>query len=501
MSTKQRQLVSFALLLGAVAFGMVLAGGLNLTSVTSAQGSDPIVPQGVVGSEALGGLPSFANLAEAVEPAVASVQTSTIRERPRGSDQFHYFFGPRDREDGQGDQQPERFRSEGGGSGFVVRSDGLIVTNYHVVEDADEVTVRLLGREYEAKVVGTDPPTDLALLKVDVGHELSYLALGDSDALRPGDWVMAIGDPLGLDQTVTVGVVSAKGRQINISNESSFENFIQTDAAINFGNSGGPLINVKGEVIGINSAINWGAENIGFAVPVNTLKQILPQLEDTGTVSRGYLGIMINDVDFDIAQAFGMKEPHGVLVTQVLPGEPAAKAGVVHGDIVLEADGQKVDSARFLIDYVSAKGPGETVDLTILHGGDRVTKTVKLIERPTRDEQQVAQAVPEDRGIDWLGVRYQDLTPGSRQTHGIPEGVAGVWLTNVEPTSPLWDEGVRNDGILYVVTEVNGQPVASVQEFEQAVGAAPSGSRLRLYVRQFHRGQELPPRFVFPRVP
>jgi len=501
MSTSQRQVLSFALILGAVAFGMVLAGALNLTSTTSAQGSDPIVPQGVVGSEELGGLPSFANLAEAVEPAVASVQTSTIRERPRGSDPFHFFFGPQEREDTEPNQQPERFRSEGGGSGFVVRADGLIVTNYHVVEDADEVTVRLQGREYAAKVVGTDPPTDLALLKVDVGHDLEYLALGDSDALRAGDWVMAIGDPLGLAQTVTVGVVSAKGRQINISNESSFENFIQTDAAINFGNSGGPLINVRGEVIGINSAINWGAENIGFAVPVNTLKQILPQLEETGSVSRGYLGILINDVDFDIAQAFGMDEPHGVLVTQVLPGQPAAKAGILHGDIVLEADGEPVDSSRYLIDYVSAKGPGATVDLTILRNGERTTKTVALTERPSQAEQVEPEAAPEERGIEWLGVHYQDLSPGGRQMHGIPEDVDGVWLTNVEPTSPLWDEGIRNDGIIYVVTEVNSHAVPNVAEFEKAVRAAPSGSRLRLYVRRFHRGEELPPRFVFPQVP
>jgi len=507
MSTRQRQAVSFALILAAVAFGMVLAGGLDLTPSTSAQSSHPIVPQGVLGDEALGGLPSFANLAEAVEPAVASVQTSTIRERPQGMDPFHFFFGPRgrgeedDTEPNQPNQQPQRFRSEGGGSGFVITADGLIVTNYHVVEDTDEVMVRLQGREYEAKVVGTDPPTDLALLRVDVGHPLEYLALGDSDKLRTGDWVMAIGDPLGLDQTVTVGVVSAKGRQINISNETSFENFIQTDAAINFGNSGGPLINVRGEVIGINSAINWGAENIGFAVPVNTLKQILPQLEESGSVTRGYLGILINDVDFNVAQAFGMKEPHGVLVTQVLPGQPAAKAGIEHGDIILDADGKTVDTSRFLIDYVSAKGPGEKVDLKILRNGKELSKTVELTERPPQGEATEAEPPAEEQGIDWLGVHYQDLSPGGRQMHGIPEDVGGVWITNVEPTSPLWDEGIRNDGIIYVVTEVNGKAVADVASFEAAVRAAPSGSRLRLYVRRFHRGEELPPRFVFPQVP
>ncbi len=501
MSSKKRQAISFAMILGAVVFGMVLAAGLDLTVPTSAQSSEPIVPQGVVGEGAGGGLPSFANLAAAVEPAVASVQTSTIRERPEGMDPFRFFFGPRDRRERDERERPERFRSEGGGSGFVISAGGLVVTNYHVVQEADEVQVRLQGREYEAEVVGSDPPTDLALLQVDVGHELEYLALGNSDDLRPGDWVMAIGDPLGLAKTVTVGVVSAKGRQINISGETSFENFIQTDAAINFGNSGGPLINVRGEVVGINSAINWGAENIGFAVPVNTLQQILPQLRETGRVSRGYLGILINDVNYEIAEAFGLDEPQGVLVSRVIPGEPAAVAGLEHGDIVLEVDGGAVEDSRFLIDYVSAKGPGESVELTLLRDGERIARTVELTERPRQDEQAEAEPSGEEGGIEWLGIRYQDLTPGSRQTHGVPEGVDGVWITSVEATSPLWDEGIRNDGIIYVVTEINGRDVTSVQEFEEAVQSAEPGSRLRLYVRRFRQGEELAPQFVFPAVP
>ncbi|MGD2115629.1 MAG: Do family serine endopeptidase [Acidobacteriota bacterium] len=500
MSSHRRQAVSFALILGAVAFGLVLAGGLDLTVPTSAQDSEPIVPRGVVGPEG-GGLPSFANLTEAVEPAVASVQTATIRERPEGMDPFRFFFGPRDRRERPPGDGPERFRSEGGGSGFVISADGLVVTNFHVVQDADEVEVRLQGREYEAEIVGTDPPTDLALLQVDVGHELPYLALGDSDALRPGDWVMAIGDPLGLARTVTVGVVSAKGRQINIGDESSFENFIQTDAAINFGNSGGPLINVHGEVIGINSAINWGAENIGFAVPVNTLKQILPQLRETGRVSRGYLGIQINDVNYDIAQAFGLEEPQGVLISQVLPGQPAGAAGLRHGDIILEIDGHPVEDSRYLIDYVSAQGPGGSVEVTVLRDGERISRTVELTERPSRGVSAQAEPSGEEGGIEWLGIRYQDLTPGSRQTHGIPGDVEGVWITSVDAASPLWEEGVRNDGVLYVVTEVNGRPVESVEEFEAAVRNVAPGSRLRLYLRRFQQGEELAPRFVFPEVP
>ncbi len=512
MSTRNRQILSFALVLGAVVFGMVLAGGLSLTVPTSAQDTGPIVPQGVVGGEgAAAGLPSFANLAEAVEHAVVSVQTATIRERShQGTDPFEFFFGPRDRgdrgqrpdrEQQQEPQQPERFRSEGGGSGFVITSDGLLVTNYHVVSEADEVTVGLEGRQYKAKVVGTDPPTDIALLRIDAGHPLEYLALGDSDTLRSGDWVMAIGDPFGLDKTVTVGVVSAKGRQINISGEPSFENFIQTDAAINFGNSGGPLLNVRGEVIGINSAINWGAENIGFAVPVNTLKQVLPQLRKTGEVTRGYLGIMINDVDYDVAEAFGLDKPQGVLVNQVVAGQPADKAGLRHGDIILEVDGKPVKDTRFLIDYVSDKGPGKSVALEVVRDGKPVTKTVHLAERPRQGEEPSHEESGAEGGIDWLGIRYQDLTPGSRSAHGLPDEVAGVWITSVDPTSPLWDEGVRNDGVINIVSEVNGKKVTSAGEFEAAVKQAKPGSRLRLYVRRFANGEEAPPRFVFPKVP
>ncbi len=511
MSTRNRQAFSFALILGAVVFGMVLAGGLNLTVPSSAQDTGPIVPQGVGGEGAAAGLPSFANLAEAVEHAVVSVQTATIRERPhQGADPFQFFFGPRDRgdqgqrpdrEQQQEPQQPERFRSEGGGSGFVITTDGLVVTNYHVVSDADEVTVGLEGRQYKAKVVGTDPPTDIALLRIDAGRPLKYLALGDSDTLRSGDWVMAIGDPFGLDKTVTVGVVSAKGRQINISGEPSFENFIQTDAAINFGNSGGPLLNVRGEVIGINSAINWGAENIGFAVPVNTLKQVLPQLRKTGEVTRGYLGIMINDVDYDVAEAFGLDKPQGVLVNQVVAGQPADKAGLTHGDIILQVDGQPIKDTRYLIDYVSNKGPGGSVSLDVLRNGEHVTKTVHLTERPRQGEEPTHPESAEEGGIDWLGIRYQNLSPSARSAHSLPDDVSGVWITSVDPTSPLWDEGIRNDGVIYVVSEIDGKKVSTVGELETAVKAAKPGSRLRLYVRRFVNGEEAPPRFVFPKVP
>jgi serine protease Do len=495
---RRRQYTAFALILAGTLFGFVLSAGLSTTTPGWAAQEDagPVHVPSVAGS-----LPDFATLAEAIRPAVVSIQTSRIDRVPhRGAqgDPFEFFFGPgREMPDREG---PQEFRQDSTGSGFVISSDGLIVTNNHVVEGANTVTVNLDGRTYTAEVKGTDSATDVALIQIDAGRKLPYLELGDSDALRVGEWIMVVGSPLQLDQTVTVGVVSAKGRSLGVL-DTSFENFIQTDAAINFGNSGGPLVNLQGKVVGIATLINWGAENIGFAVPVKTLEQILPQLQEHGEVHRGYLGVSIQTVDYEIAEAFGLDEPRGVLVNQVVAGGPGAQAGLEHGDVILKVDGQEVADTRFLIDYVSAKGPGESVAIDVVRDGEPVDVKVALAERPGNDEEAPAHEEHNESGIDWLGIRYQDLTPGNRQLHGLPQDADGVWITSVEPTSPLWDQGVTNDGILYVVTEVNGQAVTSVKEFEEAVRALPPGARLRLYVRRFANGEEVAPQFVFPRKP
>jgi len=311
---------------------------------------------------------------------------------------------------------------------------------------------------------------------------------------------MAVGSPLRLAKSVTVGVVSAKGRALGIS-DISFENFIQTDAAINFGNSGGPLISLRGEVIGINTAINYGAENIGFSVPSNTLKQILPQLRESGRVRRGYLGIEIQNVDYAAAEAFGLDEAAGALVSRVVEGEPAARAGVRPEDIVLEVDGVKVHTTRDLIDYVSGKGPGASVTLTLWRGGKRETVKVELSERGEATEPEAAVEPERENRIDWLGIGYQEMSRDLRSTHGVPEDIEGVWITDVAADSPLYDEGVRNLSIIHLITSVNGRPVTSVPELEEAVGATPSGSRLRLYIRRFGGGEELQPILAFPQVP
>jgi len=487
-SSPSRQFVTFLVVLAAVAFGMVLASGFGLTVPGLAD--DNPGPQMVSGTAtAAGGLPSFADLAEAVAPAVVSIRADSFESAPaqRRVDPFEFFFGPRRRQPQQEQEQEEpesrRFRQESGGSGFVISAEGLIATNNHVVEDADRLVVTLDDRDFEAEVVGTDPATDLALIKIDAGHPLKYLKLGDSDGLRVGDWIMAIGSPLRLDHTVTVGVVSAKGRSIGITPEFSLENFIQTDAAINFGNSGGPLVNVRGEVVGIATAINYGAENIGFAVPVSTLRQVLPQLRDEGRVTRGYLGVNIGNLSFELAQSFGIDGTDGAVVQEALSGQPAGDAGVRAGDIILRIDDVKVTDTRDLIDYVSAQQPDDKVKLHIWRDGKEQDLTVKLGERPGTDTA-VAETGHEESGggVDWLGVRYQELTQSLREDHGMPDSARGVWLTQVEPDSPLYDVGVR---VGDVIAEVNGQTAETGSAFEKLINDVPSGAYLRLYVQRY----------------
>jgi serine protease Do len=488
---------------------MILAGGLEMTVPGLAAPETLSATQIASQHSAVSTLPSFADLAEAVDPAIVSIQAATIERgaagRGRGgrggTDPFEFFFGPQGPQDRQqqrpGRPQPgqpqgedgDEFRSDAGGSGFVISRDGLVVTNYHVIQGATSVKVHLGDRDYVAEVKGTDEATDIALLKIDAGRELRYVDLGDSDKVRVGDWVMVVGSPLNLDKTVTTGVISAKGRSIGIS-DTSFENFIQTDAAINFGNSGGPLINMQGEVVGIATAINWGAENIGFAVPVNTLKEILPQLRDKGKVSRGYLGINIRNLDYNTAQAWGLDNAEGALVVSVENSTPAGKAGIKHGDVILSVDGRKIKTTRDLIGYVSNKGPSSSVKLEVWRDRQKLEREVKLGERPGQQAAAREEEPEGESGIDWLGIQYQDITTNLRNAHGIPEGTDGVLVSSVAPTSPLYEQGVRAGTIL---AEVNGKPIDGVDSFENLVKEAKAGSYLRFYGLQLaQRGDPLP---------
>ncbi|HWC64888.1 MAG TPA: Do family serine endopeptidase [Thermoanaerobaculia bacterium] len=488
----KRQLSFFALIAGAVIFGVVLASSTNWTPVTSAQH----VTKSPSGHTTSMTLPSFAEIAQEALPSVVSITSTDIVKGPRrmsgfggdgggGSDPFQFFFGfPHP---GQGDdQQQQEHKEEAGGSGFIISDDGYILTNNHVIENGQKIEVKVGDQHtYKAKVVGADPATDIALLKIDSKEKLTPISLGDSDRLRVGDWVMAIGDPWTFDKTVTVGVVSAKGRR-NLTldpNANSFENFIQTDAAINFGNSGGPLIDVEGQVIGINTAIYRPAQNIGFAVPINTAKAILEQLKTKGKVTRGFLGVNIRNIDEDNMRAFGLSNMNGALVESVEPDSPAEKAGVLHGDVIVKVDDVEVKDTQDLISYVSAKAPGSKVRLTVLRDGKTRALTVDLGERHGETAENETTPGKETGGSrEKIGLSVQDLTGQARQYYRIDPSVTGVLVTGVSEVSAAADAGLAEGD---VITEANGRKVGTAAELSKIVRDTKKGDYLRFYVRRF----------------
>ena len=486
MQKSTKRALSFSVLIAAaVLFGMIVAGSVNVTPRSEAQRDAS--PTRARGGSVL--LPSFADIAEEAMPSVVSITSTEIVKggsrrfsSPFGGggdgDPFEFFFGPRRRQP----RDEEEHREGQGGTGFIISEDGYIVTNNHVVENADKVEVRLKKEKYVAKIIGRDAATDLALLKIDVRQRVNPIPLGDSDKLRVGEWVMAIGDPLNFDKTVTVGVVSAKDRSGLTADAStrSFENFIQTDAAINFGNSGGPLINVNGEVIGINTAMFRPAQNIGFAVPINTLKNILPQLREKGKVVRGYLGINIKNVETEEAAAFKLKSSEGAFVEQVMRGEPADRAGVKPGDTIVRVDDVPVKDTRDLIGYVSSKAPGTRVKLAVLREGRELSLSATLGDRAAENASEngrPGRGSAESHGK--LGLRVEPLTPQTRQMAGVDAKVEGIYVTSVKEVSPAGDAQLREGDI---ITQVNGRPVTSTEEFGRIVKATPRGEYLRLYV-------------------
>jgi serine protease Do len=485
MQTESHRLFSLAaVVVAAVLFGMVLAGALNITPSSGAEKAVEAEPV----SESPGPLPAapapdFAALADRVVPSVVSVFNTDIAEpderrqrMPR--DPFHFFFGPRD----DGDDEP--VVRQVSGSGFFISSDGELITNNHVVEHADKIEIELAdGLRYEVEVVGTDPETDVALLKVsEPDRDFPVLALGDSDAARVGEWVMAVGNPLDMQHTVTVGVVSATGRVIGLSQDRSFENFIQTDAAINVGNSGGPLVNLRGEVIGINTAINVRGQNLGFAVPIATAKRILDQLRDSGSVVRGYLGVMVRNIDQRMAEAFGLDSRDGAFVDDVLEGHAADKGGLTPGDVVVEVNGRRISDTRELIDMVSAMAPGTEVELEVVRDGRRRTLEVVLEERQTEGEDAAADdGGDSSSSAERVGISVSELDPRLRQYYRVPDALDGVVITHVRRLSPAGEEGLREGDI---ITEANGVSVGSPEELVEAISRVEEGGYLRLYVHR-----------------
>jgi serine protease Do len=469
-----------AVVVAAILFGMILSGGLDVTRRVDADRPDPLPAASADGMP----LPDFATLAEHVVPSVVSVYSDEVRdpsESRRGmpSDPFHFFFGPRDDDR---DREPQVRRSSG--SGFFITATGEIITNHHVIEDADKIRVRLVDdTEYLAEVVGMDPATDIALLRVvKPDREFDHLDLGDSSAVRVGQWVMAAGNPLEMEHTVTVGVVSAKGRALGLSAESSsFENFIQTDAAINFGNSGGPLVDLRGNVIGINTAINAAGQNIGFAIPVDVARRILPQLRETGRVVRGYLGVSINNLNPGEAEAFGLDSSDGALVESVVSGHAADKAGVRHGDVIVSVDGEPIEDTRELIDTISAMPPGTEVVLGLMRNGKPKSITVELEERDEASLSAEPAEGSEEEGdvFERVGVSVSALDPMVRQNFRIDEDIEGVVVTRVKPLSPAGEEGMT-PGL--VITEANGETITRPSDLRAVIGGVEEGGYLRLYV-------------------
>jgi len=489
MRPKRKSWLLAVMAVGVAGFaaGVVFTGGSNLSSSTQAQ----TAPAASVSSPRT--FPDFASLAERVMPAVLAVTTEDVisprdlRRMHPDMDPFEFFFGPR--------ALPKQ-KAFGAGSAFFISADGLALTNNHVVAGAEKIFVFTDDRtRFEAKVVGRDPATDLALIKVQGKGPFAFLPLGDSDALRVGEWVMAVGNPLGIGQTVTVGVVSGKGRTLNLSRTTmSFENFIQTDAAINRGNSGGPLINLKGEVVGINTAMNAGAENMGFAVPVNTAKTILPQLKEKGKVVRGYLGVNITDVTAEHQEAFNLPSREGALVHDVMEGSPAEKAGLKHGDVIVGINGKPIKSQRELIDTVSSMPPGTKVELEIIREGKHKTLTATLAERKGEgeDEEEGESETPQEAAAR-LGLDVTDLNARLRRQFDIPNSVDGVLVQDVEDLSVADEAGIMPGD---VILEVNGQAVDSVDEFNQKLEKLRSGQAVRLYL--YRQGSK---RFVVFRIP
>lgn len=420
---------------------------------------------------------SFADVAERLNPAVVTIDASgreTGRWRQRSVPDEGLFGRPLDRER----DLPRR----GAGAGFLIDAAGHILTNHHVIGGADRIRVRLAdGRSLRALPVGSDPETDIALIRVESPDPLPFAPLGDSDLLRVGEWVVAIGNPLAYEHTVTVGVVSFLGRKLF---NSSLDRYIQTDAAINFGNSGGPLINAAGEVIGINAAISSRAANIGFAIPINQARAILPQLMETGRVSRGYIGVDPRDVDPDLQRSLGLTVGTGALVQDVRAGSPAARAGLRSYDVVVAVDGVPTAGSDDLIREISARRPGTVATLGVLRDGRPMHIPVKLAERPPAERQpadagSADTAQPSARRSAALGLFVRDLDPDAARRLQVPDGLHGVLIARVEPMSPAFDAAIeRND----VLLEINRRPVRSIDDYRRLTAGVQPGDVLALYV-------------------
>jgi serine protease Do len=461
----------FSLLLA----GVLVAWSLNWTSDSLAKdfGGAP-QPSSLIQPAVPG---SFADLAERLSPTVVNVKVTKVEQAtfnryqvPGGpfGDFFERFFKDMP-------QNPESRRIHGAGSGVIISADGYILTNNHVVEGAKEVLVTFADKgEFKAQVVGKDPKTDLAVLKITADKALPAAAMGDSEQLRVGDWVIAIGNPFGLNHTVTSGIVSAKGRVIGAG---PYDDFIQTDASINPGNSGGPLFNIKGELVGINTAIIPQGQGIGFAIPVNTAKPLIPQLVTRGRVIRGYLGVTIQSMTPELAEALKVKDHKGALVADVVPGSPADKGGIKRGDVIVGYNSKAVEDSHDLPPMVAATPVGQEVTVIVLRDGKehRLSMTVGKL---AAEEGELETSAQPEKG-KW-GLRLQNLDPMISNELGLKTD-KGVAVVGVEPGSPADQAGLQPGD---VIVEVNRQPVSSVNEIKKRLDKSEDPDQVLLLVQR-----------------
>lgn len=418
------------------------------------------------------GLPSLSDLVKGVKPAVVNISTTTV---VKGLDMHERFFGPSNPPNpfkdffGNdffdrffGDSPRREFKQRSLGSGFIIDKEGYILTNNHVVEKAQSIKVKLSdGKEYDAQIKGRDPKTDIALIKINSKNNLPVAALGNSDQIEVGDWVVAIGNPFGLETTVTTGIISAKGRVIGAG---PYDDFIQTDASINPGNSGGPLYNLKGEVVGINTAIVSGGQGIGFAIPINVAKNMLSQLKTKGKVDRGWLGVVIQKVTPEIAKGFGLKESEGALVGDVMENSPAEKVDLRRGDIIISFDGKKIKDMDTLPKLVGSTEIGKKVKIAIIRDGKTIEKEIVIGE--LKDESmQISRKPTTEKDF---GIVVQDITP-EIAIHMNLKDKKGVIVTDIQPGSPAQEADIRSGD---VIREIGRKPIRNVSDFKAAMKSA-----------------------------
>ncbi|WP_373499266.1 Do family serine endopeptidase [Desulfococcus sp.] len=453
---------------------LFLGAGLRADAGAASNGDAQMVPMNI------------SSLAQKVRPAVVNIRT--VKTVSGGGRVFRHFYGNPfgDRDNPFKDFFPQfpddnapDFKQQSLGSGFIIDKEGFIVTNNHVIDGADQIKVRLANeKEFDAEVIGRDANTDLALIRIAPSKDLVPLEIGNSDQLQVGDWVVAIGSPFGLEQTVTAGIVSAKGRVIGAG---PYDDFIQTDASINPGNSGGPLLDMEGRVVGINTAIIASGQGIGFAIPVNMAIGIIGQLEKSGEVTRGWLGVGIQDLTDELKSYYNIKRDTGVLISQVYEGDPADKGGVKVGDVVIAVDGKEVKSSRDLSGQIAGLPVGKKTSITLIRDGKERTVDVTLGKRA----EDVQRAGTGKKNEENLGLQLRDIDPEMAKRFGYESGERGILVTDVSSGSKAEEAGIRQGDL---VIEINREQVASISEFQKAVGKVKTGEAIQLLIKRPRSG-------------